>query len=85
MTSPIRDAPKSAPGLIVEALRRRRRAGMAPFTVLTCDNLPSNGRTVHRILTRYATLVDRGSRRVRGGTGRLPVDDGRPDRAGDDG
>ncbi|WP_210485774.1 mannitol dehydrogenase family protein [Microvirga antarctica] len=51
--------PKSAPGLIVEALRRRREAGIAPFTVLTCDNLPSNGRTVHRILSRYASLVDR--------------------------
>lgn len=51
--------PKSAPGLIVEALRRRREAGVAPFTVLTCDNLPSNGRTVKRVLTRYAELVDR--------------------------
>ncbi|NIX77287.1 mannitol dehydrogenase family protein [Microvirga terricola] len=51
--------PKSAPGLIVEALRRRRAAGAAPFTVLTCDNLPSNGRTVKRVLTRYAELVDR--------------------------
>ncbi len=51
--------PKSATGLIVEALRRRRQSGIAPFTVLTCDNLPSNGRTVHRILSRYATLVDR--------------------------
>ena len=50
--------PKSAPGLIVEALRRRRAAGTPPFTVLTCDNLPSNGRTVQRILTRYASLVD---------------------------
>lgn len=50
--------PRSAPGLIVEALRRRRAAGTPPFTVLTCDNLPSNGRTVHRILTRYASLVD---------------------------
>jgi fructuronate reductase len=50
--------PKSAPGLVVEALRRRRAAGTQPFTVLTCDNLPSNGRTVHRILSRYASLVD---------------------------
>ena len=50
--------PRSAPGFIVEALRRRRRAGIAPFTVLTCDNLPSNGRTVRRVLTRFAELVD---------------------------
>jgi len=50
--------PKSAPGFIVEALRRRRMTGVPPFTVLTCDNLPSNGRTVKRVLTRFAELVD---------------------------
>jgi fructuronate reductase len=50
--------PRSAPGFIVEALRRRRASGTPPFTVLTCDNLPSNGRTVKRVLTRYAELVD---------------------------
>lgn len=50
--------PRSALGFIVEALRRRRRAGIPPFTVLTCDNLPSNGRTVKRVLTRFAELVD---------------------------
>jgi fructuronate reductase len=50
--------PKSAPGFIIEALRRRRMADVPPFTVLTCDNLPSNGRTVKRVLTRFAELVD---------------------------
>ena len=45
-------------GLIVEALARRRAAGIAPFTVLTCDNLPSNGRVVKRILDRFAALRD---------------------------
>jgi len=50
--------PKSAPGFIVEALRRRRMNGVPPFTVLTCDNLPSNGRTVKRVLTRFAELID---------------------------
>lgn len=50
--------PRSAPGFIIEALRRRRRAGVPPFTVVTCDNLPSNGRTVKRVLTRFAELVD---------------------------
>jgi fructuronate reductase len=50
-------APRSAPGFIIEALRRRREAGVPPFTVLTCDNLPSNGRTVKRVLTRFAELV----------------------------
>jgi fructuronate reductase len=50
--------PRSAPGFIVEALRRRRASGTPPFTVLTCDNLPSNGRTVKRVLARYAELMD---------------------------
>ena len=51
-------APRSAPGLIVEALDRRRRAGAAPFTVMSCDNLPSNGRVAKRILDRLAHLRD---------------------------
>ncbi|QCI65371.1 mannitol dehydrogenase family protein [Phreatobacter stygius] len=50
--------PRSAPGYLVEALRRRRRAGHAPFTVLSCDNLPANGATVKRVLTRFARLRD---------------------------
>ena len=49
-------APRSAPGLIVEALARRRSAGVAPFTLLTCDNLPANGRMVKRIVDRFAAL-----------------------------
>ena len=50
--------PRSAPGFLVEALRRRRDSGAAPFTVLCCDNLPSNGRTVRNVVTRLATLHD---------------------------
>lgn len=49
-------APKTAPGLIVEALARRRMVGARPFTVLTCDNLPANGRVVKRIIDRFAAL-----------------------------
>ncbi|MEO3434655.1 mannitol dehydrogenase family protein [Inquilinus sp. CAU 1745] len=51
-------APASAPGFIVEALRRRREAGIAPFTVLTCDNLPSNGRVAKKVIDRFAHLRD---------------------------
>ena len=53
-----RRAPRSAPGFLVEALRRRRAAGAAPFTVLCCDNLPANGHTVGRVVTRFAALRD---------------------------
>lgn len=51
-------APKSAPGMLVEALARRKAAGIAPFTVMSCDNLPSNGETAKRIVTRFAALRD---------------------------
>ena len=50
------EAPVSAPGLIVRALELRRAAGVAPFAVLCCDNLPSNGETMARIVTAYAGL-----------------------------
>jgi fructuronate reductase len=52
------DCPRTAPGYIIAALMRRRAAGVPPFTVLCCDNLPSNGKTVHRVLSRLAELVD---------------------------
>jgi fructuronate reductase len=51
--------PRSAPGFIVEALSRRRAAGIPPFTLLSCDNLPANGRTLKRIVARLAALRDR--------------------------
>lgn len=52
-------APVSAPGLIVRALQLRRAAGMPPFTVLCCDNLPANGETAARIVTGFAAMRDR--------------------------
>ncbi|MEP7452714.1 mannitol dehydrogenase family protein [Phyllobacterium sp. SB3] len=51
-------APKSAIGFIVEALSRRRANGTEPFTLLSCDNLPANGRTLQRVVTRFAELRD---------------------------
>jgi fructuronate reductase len=50
--------PRSVPGILVEALRRRREAQISAFTVLCCDNLPHNGRTVAAIVTRFAALRD---------------------------
>jgi fructuronate reductase len=50
--------PRSATGFLVEALRLRRASGVAPFTVVTCDNLPANGRTVRKVVSRQARLVD---------------------------
>jgi fructuronate reductase len=50
------EAPISAPGLIVRAIDLRRKAGIAPFTVLSCDNLPANGLTTARIVSEFAAL-----------------------------
>lgn len=40
------DEPHSAPGILVEALARRRERGLTAFSVLSCDNIPDNGRIV---------------------------------------
>lgn len=50
--------PVSAPGFLVRALERRRAAGVAPFTVLTCDNLPNNGRVVEGVVLELARALD---------------------------
>ncbi|WP_286192540.1 mannitol dehydrogenase family protein [Stappia sp. BW2] len=50
--------PVSAPGYLVRALARRKAAGVPPFTVLTCDNLPDNGRLVRRIVLDLAERLD---------------------------
>lgn len=52
--------PVGAIGYIVEGLARRRAAGEKPFTVLCCDNLPSNGDVVRRLVLDMARLRDTG-------------------------
>lgn len=51
-------SPRSAVGVLVAALARRRAAGLAPFTVLCCDNLPHNGRLVGALVGDFAALSD---------------------------
>lgn len=50
--------PSGAVGLLVAGLRQRRAAGIAPFTVLSCDNLPANGRVLHRLAVEFADHDD---------------------------
>jgi len=51
-------APASAIGVIVEALRRRRAARIAPPTLLSCDNIQHNGDVLRQAVLDLATLQD---------------------------
>ncbi|MDK9687520.1 mannitol dehydrogenase family protein [Halomonas sp. LC1] len=50
--------PRTAPGLLVEALARRREAGIPPFTVLSCDNMPDNGTRTRQAVVQLAEYRD---------------------------
>jgi mannitol 2-dehydrogenase len=45
-------------GFVVEALRRRRDAGVPPFTVMSCDNIPDNGDVARDMFAAFADLRD---------------------------
>ena len=50
--------PGSAPGVIVEALARRKAAGLAPFSVMSCDNMPENGHVLKNVVQAFAAARD---------------------------
>jgi mannitol 2-dehydrogenase len=50
--------PRTSFGLVVEALRRRRERGLAPFTVMSCDNLEGNGHLSRKVFCAFARLRD---------------------------
>ncbi len=52
--------PKSAPGVVVEALARRKAAGLPAFSVMSCDNMPENGHVMRNVVCAYARAVDAG-------------------------
>ncbi len=52
------EVPRTTFGLIIEALRRRRKLGLAPFTVMSCDNLQGNGHLSRKVFTTFARLRD---------------------------
>ena len=52
------DRPSTAIGFVAAALNLRRLAGERPFTVMTCDNLPHNGRMLAGLVAAYAAELD---------------------------
>lgn len=53
-------APRCSFGYLAEALDRRRLRGLAPFTVMSCDNLQHNGDVARAMLLAFAQLRDPG-------------------------
>jgi mannitol 2-dehydrogenase len=51
-------APATVFGLVTEALRRRRDRGIPPFTIMSCDNIQSNGDVAKQTFVAFATRKD---------------------------
>ncbi len=51
-------APRTAPGFIAAALAVRRARGLKPFTAISCDNLPHNGRRLEAAVLAIAARHD---------------------------
>ena len=65
--------PRSAPGFIVRALQKRRAAGLAPFTVMSCDNLPNNGQLIRDVILDLAERIEPDLRTWIDAEGRFPA------------
>lgn len=52
------DDPTSVFGLILLGLKSRRAKGLAPYTVMSCDNVPHNGVVTRNAIAGLARLMD---------------------------
>jgi len=52
------DRPSTVFGFVVEALARRRAAGVEPFAVVSCDNVQANGEVARAAFAGFARLRD---------------------------
>ena len=50
-------APETVFGILIAGLEARRAAGIPPFTILSCDNLPENGHVTARTVCGLAQLI----------------------------
>lgn len=51
------DTPQTVFGLLLDGLQLRHSLGHAPFTILSCDNLPENGRVTRQSVEGLAALI----------------------------
>lgn len=52
------DKPSGLVGILVAGLKSRMNAAMQPFTVVSCDNLPANGRLLRSGVVDFANQID---------------------------
>ena len=53
-------APRTVFGFVTAALQRRRAAGLAPFTIMSCDNLAGNGELAREAFSAFGELREPG-------------------------
>jgi mannitol 2-dehydrogenase len=52
------EQPNCSFGYLIEALNRRRQRDQPPFTIMSCDNVQSNGHVAQKMLLAFAELRD---------------------------
>ena len=52
------DSPRSLPGLILAAIRRRQKQDLPAFSVMSCDNMPENGHVIRNVIVQLAQYQD---------------------------
>jgi fructuronate reductase len=52
------DRPKGLIGILVAGLRLRQSAGTAGMTIMSCDNLPDNGKLLRNLVLEFASIID---------------------------
>lgn len=52
------EAPTTVFGLMIAALKRRREEHKSAFTIMSCDNMPHNGKVTKRIISDMAAAID---------------------------
>jgi fructuronate reductase len=49
--------PSSMPAFLAYGLQQRQRAGLEGLTIISCDNLPDNGRILRNVVTEFAATL----------------------------
>jgi len=50
--------PNTVFGYVTAGLKLRKERGIEPFSIMSCDNIASNGHIAHTMFTTFATLAD---------------------------